>query len=125
MIGIRSMLLAGLAVSALAACSDPKFDDSSQFGSNPVLPEPKQFLVPPINVVPGPGWEKGHTPDVADGLEVRPLATGLSAGPCGPSPNNMLAATSSAVKNTSRATGENTSQRCQLGAWMGVTKARR
>ena len=57
MIGIRSLLLAGLAVSALAACSDPKFDDSSQFGANPVLPEPKQFLVPPINVIPGPGWE--------------------------------------------------------------------
>ena len=78
MIGIRSLLLAGLAVSALAACSDPKFDDSSQFGANPVLPEPKQFLVPPINVIPGPGWEKGHTPDVAAGLEVKPLATGLS-----------------------------------------------
>ena len=41
MIGIRNLLLAGLAVSALAACSDPKFDDSSQFGSNPVLPDPK------------------------------------------------------------------------------------
>ena len=78
MIGIRSLLLAGLAVSALAACSDPKFDDSSQFGANPVLPKPKQFLVPPINVAPGPGWEKGHTPDVAAGLEVKPLATGLT-----------------------------------------------
>ena len=78
MIGIRSLLLAGLAVSALAACSDPKFDDSSQFGANPVLPKPKQFLVPPINVAPGPGWEKGHTPDVAAGLEVKSLATGLT-----------------------------------------------
>ena len=52
MSGIRGLLLAGFAVSALAACSDPKFDDSSQFGANPVLPEPKHFLVPPINVAP-------------------------------------------------------------------------
>ena len=43
-----------------------------------MLPKRTQFLIPPINVAPGSGWEKGHTPDVAAGLQIRPLATGLT-----------------------------------------------
>ena len=77
MIRLLSLLLPALAATCLAACNDPKFDDSSQIGPDPVLPRPKQYLLPPINVAPGSGWSKGQTPAVAPGLEIRPLATGL------------------------------------------------
>lgn len=62
----------------LAACSDPPFDESSQVGPNPALPEPKQYLVPPINVSPGEGWRAGYAPTVAPGLRIAALATGLT-----------------------------------------------
>ena len=39
-------------VLALAGCSDPKFDESSQLGPDPKLPDPKAYLLPPINEVP-------------------------------------------------------------------------
>lgn len=61
----------------LAACSDPKFDESSQTGPNPALPDPKQFLLPPINVSTGEGWPSGKTPIVAAGLQIKALAQGL------------------------------------------------
>jgi len=69
--------LATGAMIALAACSDSKFDDASQIGPNPKLPEPKQYLVPPIHVAPGEGWSSGMMPTVAAGLQIKALATGL------------------------------------------------
>ncbi|WP_374943278.1 PQQ-dependent sugar dehydrogenase [Sphingomonas sp.] len=62
---------------ALVACSDPPFDESKQIGANPLLPEPHQYLVPPINVSPAIGWKAGQTPTVAAGLRIQALATGL------------------------------------------------
>ncbi len=62
---------------ALGACSDPPFDETSQVGPNPTLPEPKQYLIPPINVAVGEGWKPGFRPAVAPGLSIAPLATGL------------------------------------------------
>ena len=66
-------LLAALA----AGCSDPPFDESSQIGADPKLPEPKQYLVPPVKVSPGEGWKAGQAPTVAPGLKIQALATGL------------------------------------------------
>ena len=43
-----------------------------------MLPKPTQYLIPPVNVAPGPGWSEGQTPKVAAGLEVKVLATGLA-----------------------------------------------
>ena len=43
-----------------------------------MLPRPTQYLIPPVNVAPGPGWSEGQTPKVAAGLEVKVLATGLA-----------------------------------------------
>jgi glucose/arabinose dehydrogenase len=73
----RLLAIASAACVLLAACSDPKFDESSQTGPNPALPDPKQFLLPPINVAPGEGWPAGKTPIVAAGLRIKALATGL------------------------------------------------
>ena len=61
----------------LVGCSDPKFDEASQTGLNPLLPDPKQFLIPPINVAPGEGWPAGKTPVVAAGLQIKALVQGL------------------------------------------------
>ena len=72
------LLLAGAAFLGLSACSDPPFDEQSQVGPDPKLPEPQQYLLPPINVAPGEGWANGRMPHVAAGLSIRPLATGLS-----------------------------------------------
>ena len=73
-----SLAVLGALTLALAACSDPKFDESSQIGADPVLPEPKQYLLPPINVWPGEGWAKGQTPIVPAGFHIEALATGLA-----------------------------------------------
>jgi len=72
----RALSLLAL-VLALAACSDPKFDESSQLGPDPKLPDPKAYLLPPINVAPGEGWKNGATPKIAPGLRIQALATGL------------------------------------------------
>lgn len=61
----------------LANCSDPKFDESSQTGPNPALPDPKEFLLPPVKVAPGEGWPANKTPVVPAGLQIKPLALGL------------------------------------------------
>lgn len=74
---IRIALLLGTALT-LAACSDPAFDESSQIGADPKLPEPNQYLLPPIKVAPGLGWKAGQTPTVAPGLRIQALATGLA-----------------------------------------------
>lgn len=60
-----------------ANCSDPKFDESSQTGPNPALPDPKEFLLPPVKVAPGEGWPANKTPVVPAGLQIKPLALGL------------------------------------------------
>ena len=75
---LLSFAALGTVALTLAACSDPKFDESSQVGPDPVLPEPKQYLLPPINVAPGEGWQKGQTPVVPAGLRIQALATGLA-----------------------------------------------
>jgi glucose/arabinose dehydrogenase len=41
------------------------------------LPDPKQFLLPPINVAPGEGWPANKTPVVAAGLQIKALVHGL------------------------------------------------
>ena len=72
-----ALVTATAACLALAACSDPKFDEQSQVGPNPVLPDPQNYLIPPVKVAPGVGWAKGQTPTVAPGLSIAALATGL------------------------------------------------
>ena len=73
----RTAIIAGALALGLAACSDPPFDETSQVGPNPQLPEPNEYLLPPIKVAPGAGWQAGQTPRVARGLQIKALATGL------------------------------------------------
>ena len=67
-----------LAASALAACSGEKGGDPmKQYGPNPVLPEPHQYLLPPMSVPQAVGWKPGEAPSVPAGLRIQAMATGL------------------------------------------------
>jgi glucose/arabinose dehydrogenase len=71
-------LLPTLAVFAtLAACDQPGGDPARQYGPNPYLPEPHQFLLPPMSVPHAVGWKPDETPTVASNLKIQAMATGL------------------------------------------------
>jgi glucose/arabinose dehydrogenase len=74
--GLRA-LPALAALLALAACDQPGGDPMRQYGPNPYLPEPHQFLVPPMSVPKAVGWKPGEAPTVPAGLRVQAMATGL------------------------------------------------
>ena len=72
----RWSALAGAALTLAGAGPEP-FDVHTQIGPNPVLPEPQQYLVPPMHLASIIGWKDGETPKVAPDLRVQALATGL------------------------------------------------
>ena len=64
----------------LAACNDGQsssFNPEDQVGPNPPLPEPQQYLFPPIHLAKIVGWKEGEKPTVAPGLKIEALATEL------------------------------------------------
>ena len=69
--------LVGLSTLTLAGCNDEAFDIQSQIGANPKLPEPQQYLFPPMHLASVVGWKDGETPTVPEGLQIEALATGL------------------------------------------------
>jgi glucose/arabinose dehydrogenase len=73
--GLLGLLLASACAMATQAADD--FDPMSQVGPDPVLPEPQQYLFPPMNIAKVVGWKDGETPTVAPGLKIEALATGL------------------------------------------------
>ena len=67
------------AVVGAAACGTPaRLPVSAGIGPRPVLPPPKESLIPVINVVKAKGWGVDATPVAADGLTVRAFARGLN-----------------------------------------------
>ncbi|MGN6235479.1 PQQ-dependent sugar dehydrogenase [Dyella sp.] len=67
-----------LACLALAACSHKaSYTPPEQSGSNPPLPEAKNFLLPPMRVPNGVGWKAGQAPKVAPGLAIEKIASDL------------------------------------------------
>jgi glucose/arabinose dehydrogenase len=66
-----------LALIALAACDGKGGDPARQYGANPYLPEPHQYLLPPMNVPDAVGWKPGETPAVPAGLKIQAMANGL------------------------------------------------
>jgi len=62
----------------LSACGDNKrVDPAQQIGGNPVLPQAKNFLVPPMQVPDGVGWKGNDAPKVLAGLKIEKIASGL------------------------------------------------
>jgi glucose/arabinose dehydrogenase len=66
-----------VALSLIAACSGKGGDPAKQYGANPYLPEPEQYLVPPMSVPKAIGWKPGETPSVPAGMRIQAMATGL------------------------------------------------
>jgi glucose/arabinose dehydrogenase len=73
------LLMAGVALCslALAGCNDNGGDPKLQIGASPVLPEPQQYLLPPMHIAKIAHWGEGEKPAVPQGLQIRALATGL------------------------------------------------
>jgi glucose/arabinose dehydrogenase len=63
----------------LGGCNDhAQYDAAHQAGSNPPLPNARNFFTPPMQVPKYVGWHNGETPKVADGLKIEAIATGLA-----------------------------------------------
>ena len=71
------LALAGAAILALAGAGPDDFDVRTQIGPNPVLPDPQQYLLPPMHLAKVVGWKAGETPKVTSDLRIQALATGL------------------------------------------------
>jgi glucose/arabinose dehydrogenase len=74
---IVMLVLAGVSVPASAAFVADAFDPMSQVGPNPVLPEPQEYLFPPMHLAKVVGWKEGEAPSVAPGLKIDALAKEL------------------------------------------------
>ncbi len=74
---LARLALIGAAALLLAGSDDEPFDPASQIGPNPVLPEPQQYLFPPMHLSSVAGWSAGQKPAVAPGLKIEAIATGL------------------------------------------------
>jgi Predicted membrane protein (DUF2231) len=57
--------------------NEETFDVRTQIGSNPVLPAPQQYLIPPMKIAKTTEWG-AETPTVPIGLQVHALATDFS-----------------------------------------------
>ncbi|MBV9829707.1 MAG: sorbosone dehydrogenase family protein [Alphaproteobacteria bacterium] len=66
-----------MAVALTGASPDDDFDIQTQIGANPVLPEPRQYLFPPMHLAQIVGWKSGETPTVPAGMKVTAMATAL------------------------------------------------
>ena len=67
----------GLATLALAGCNEAKrVDPAEQIGANPALPEPHEYLLPPMALAAAAPWGS-DTPFVPAGLQVKALASDL------------------------------------------------
>jgi glucose/arabinose dehydrogenase len=74
----RTTLVAVACLVALTACGErAQLDPRTQMGNDPQLPEPHNFLVPPMQVPAGVGWQGDAHPAVASGLSIEKIAGGL------------------------------------------------
>ena len=70
-------MMAGLALGLTACGEEPQVNPAQQVGANPVLPGARDFLVPPMQVPDGVGWQGDARPVVAAGLKIEKIASGL------------------------------------------------
>jgi len=77
MIKAASLALVWSLLALTGGCDDSAFDTKSQIGADPALPEPQQYLFPPMRLATVVGWKQGETPAIAEGLSIRPLARDL------------------------------------------------
>jgi len=76
---VATPLLIVLFMLSLAGCGDEAtLPVEAGTGPNPKLPEPKQTLIPTVNIAEAMGWPSGAKPTAAAGLSVKAYATGLA-----------------------------------------------
>ena len=70
--------IAAAVLLTLGACGDMStLPAGAGVGPSPVLPPPKEGLIPTVDIAPAKGWPQGGKPQAAPGLQVAALATGL------------------------------------------------
>ncbi|TZF85103.1 PQQ-dependent sugar dehydrogenase [Cognatilysobacter lacus] len=74
---LRSAVALALAALLSGCAQKASLEPAQQSGVNPPLPSPKDFLMPPMQVPTGVGWQPGQSPTVAAGLHIERIATGL------------------------------------------------
>jgi glucose/arabinose dehydrogenase len=74
---VKSSILVVCLTLGLAGCDRDGGDPKRQLGANPVLPEPQQYLLPPMHIAKVAHWGEGEKPIVPQGLQIRALATDL------------------------------------------------
>ena len=74
-----AVVIAGVSLSLLlVGCGDQNaMETDQQVGPNPALPEASNFLLPPMQVPRGVGWQHDTLPKVADGLKIEKIAEDL------------------------------------------------
>ncbi|AMM23540.1 PQQ-dependent sugar dehydrogenase [Variovorax sp. PAMC 28711] len=73
-----TFLLPTVLVAALSACGErASVDPQQQMGGEPVMPAARNFLVPPMQVPDGVGWQGDGHPTVAAGLKIEKIAAAL------------------------------------------------
>lgn len=70
--------LALFCAALLTGCRDDEADPRTQIGPHPELPDPQQYMFPPMHLASVVGWKKDETPTVPQGLQIKALATGLA-----------------------------------------------
>jgi glucose/arabinose dehydrogenase len=74
----QRLLLAVALAAGLAACGETAtLPVAAGIGPQPVLPPPRQTLLPTVNIAPARGWPEGATPSAAPGLAVASFAEDL------------------------------------------------
>ena len=74
----RAYIGAALFALALAGCSKSTIDPSRQIGADPYLPEPHQYLFPPMSLAKPAEWPAGQQPTVPAGFTVTRFASDLA-----------------------------------------------
>jgi glucose/arabinose dehydrogenase len=75
--GSRPLVILPLLALAITGCGKQVAGPDSQYGPDPSLPEPNEYLLPPMKTATSMPWTQGEMPTAGPGLRVQPFATGL------------------------------------------------
>ena len=74
---IRISIVAVVFLCVAGCGSSARLPVTEGMGGTPVLPEPKESLIPTVKIAPAKGWPANATPHPADGISVNAFARGL------------------------------------------------
>ncbi|HEY2022059.1 sorbosone dehydrogenase family protein [Paraburkholderia sp.] len=75
---IASSVLVAAMAALISGCHEhAEYAPSQQAGTNPPIPQARNFFAPPMQVPKYVGWQNGATPKVPAGLKIEKIASGL------------------------------------------------